>query len=190
MKPCPIFLKTLLLLIFPLFLACDHSGGQGQDMNNKEHNNSTKEPEPNSQLPEAFKDFKVLELPINIEKATNTSDNDALEQVGIDFQEETSPFRNIFITNKNVFVGIKCYRDEFIASISFAVLDKTGNTLGETIDVNYYSGGNLGGFESKIEINNDFIIVKENEYGIRYEADTTATISRYKITSQGINKSE
>lgn len=190
MKLSSIFLKALLLLIFPLFLACENVGGQGEETNNEEPNHSTEKPEPKNQLPEAFKDFKVLELPINIEKATSISDNDALEQVGLDFQEETSPFRNIFITRENVFVGIKCYRDEFIASISFAVLDKTGNTLGEKIDVNYYSGGNLGGFESKIEINNDFIIVRENEYGIRYEADTTATISRYKITSQGINKSE
>lgn len=209
MKQASTFLKALLLLIFPLFLACEHSGGQGQETNNKEHNNSTEKQQPNSQLPEAFKDFKVLELPIVLERPTFDNVGDLVKKLGVDIIRQGSEptKRNIFITPDATIVELQCTSSIYAGEtlhIALTVLDKNAKKIGDITEILYmesYAGMNYHSklTESKISIEKNVVNVETYEESTMPKPGTNLedpelieeksnTKVQYQITPTGIKK--
>jgi hypothetical protein len=203
MKPSSFFLKALLLLIFPLFLACEDSGAQGQETNNEAHNNSTEKPEPKSQLPKAFKDFKVLELPIVLERPTIETVGDLVKKLGVAVvtQVNTDVKRNVFSSSEAVLVELRCTYAMDITKFEFTVLDKNANTVGEPIEIIYEGGratmGNSWYSTSKITIENNTIVAETitrttisneatNPENPEYKTTSTTTKDVYEITPSSI----
>ena len=152
--------KLMLMLLVLVFIACEAATDK-----------ATTEKEPNSEEKTTdlavFKDYKLLKLPILLEKPNDYEDLAAKIKkldVAVYSQMNQDAKKNIFITEDNIVVELKCFNNLHSTDFEFRVLDKAAQSVGDALSVVYYGGHgamyNTWQAASSIQIENNRIKVE------------------------------
>jgi hypothetical protein len=153
-------MKKINILLLSVLLSCN-SG-----LVNIEKEQAPKNVEKTTDLA-VFKDYKLLRLPILLEKPNDYEDLAAKIKkldVAVYSQMNQDAKKNIFITEDNIVVELKCFNNLHSTDFEFRVLDKAAQSVGDALSVVYYGGHgamyNTWQAASSIQIENNRIKVE------------------------------